>query len=144
MTAWKWNRPMMTWLHERFFLTSWFHLLKTADFHWYSRKSTGRIDGLTNWRTDRLSYRIARRHVVTLAIRHCVQMDWRKKSFYGLAAYGNVVVIFYMHGYHIPLCLTDPTKLKNTSWKGFWAIWERLGPSGRVLEPLEGPPSQVW
>ena len=71
------------------------------------------MDLPTNGQID--SYRIARRHVVTLAIRHCVQMDWRKKSFYGLAAYANVVVIFYMHGYHIPLCLTDSTKLKNTS-----------------------------
>ena len=56
---------------------------------------------------------------MTLAIRHCVQTDWQKKSFYGLAAYANVVVIFYMHGYHIPLCLTDPTKpnsRKSVTW----------------------------
>ena len=56
------------WLYDDVitFDTSQFHLLKTADFHWYSRKRNGQIDGLTNRQTERLSYRDAMRYKVRL------------------------------------------------------------------------------
>ena len=54
------NYCMMTGLHEILLA-----LMKTAEFHWYSRKRDERIDGLTDRQTNRPSYRDARRNPVT-------------------------------------------------------------------------------
>ena len=58
------NNSMMTWLYE--ILLDFLLWLKTADFHWYSRKRDQSIDAQTDQQTNWPSYRDARRHLVNL------------------------------------------------------------------------------